>query len=553
MNAPGRNRSARVIKSVSGLIVSGLLLGACTVTPEQLEEPDILALAEEDQALIEASEEPLSGPLDLSTAVARSLKYNLNHRVQLMETALANKSFELAKMDMLPILAAEGGYTARNNYDASTSMSVWTHRRTEEPTTSEERDRFDASARFSWNILDFGISYLQAKQEADRYLVTELSRDKAMQQMVHEVRTAYWRAAALQTVEGDLDRLLADADRTRADLERVREEALRPPLDVLEDMRALSEIVQQLETMRQSVVAARVDLASLANLPPGSDVELEIPRPLPEMPAPADDLETLELLSLVGSGDYVSQLYNSRIEQTETRKALLRLLPGAELFAGLNFDSNDFLYNNTWAEVGARVNWNIMRLLSIDEVRDHNEGREQLAQARRLATNMAVITRLRLSHQSYSMALGQLSRADDISMIDSEIQTLTQQAEATAAVDGVARLRSEVRALRSRVAYLLAYADAQDAYGQFIVSLGLSPVPDDYQTKSVQELAEHIEDSFARWSRNEFPLFEMPPATTQTDEADPQGPADPQAVSMEYRVDGANGAPVTPPDAAPTS
>jgi outer membrane protein TolC len=552
MNAPGRNRSARVFKSVSGLIVSGLLLGACTVTPEQLEDPDIIALAEEDQALIEASEEPLSGPLDLSTAVARSLKYNLNHRVQLMETALANKSFELAKMDMLPILAAEGGYTARSNYDASTSMSVWTHRRTEEPTTSEERDRFDASARFSWNILDFGISYLQAKQEADRYLVTQLSRDKAMQQMVHEVRTAYWRAAALQTVDGDLDRLLAAADRTRADLERVREEALRPPLDVLEDMRALSEIVQQLETMRQSVVAARVDLASLANLPPGSDVALDIPQPLPEMPAPTDDLETLELLSLVGSGDYVSQLYNSRIEQAETRKALLRLLPGAELFAGLNFDSNDFLYNNTWAEVGARVNWNIMRLLSVDEVREHNEGREQLAQARRLATNMAVITRLRLSHQSYSMALGQLTRADDINMIDSEIQTLTRQAEATAAVDGVARLRSEVRALRSRVAYLLAYADAQDAYGQFIVSLGLSPVPDDYQTKSVEELADHIEDSFARWSRNEFPLFEMPPAATRPDETDPQGPAEPQAVSMEYRDDGVNGTRVSPPT-APTS
>jgi hypothetical protein len=77
-----------------------------------------------------------------------------------------------------------------------------------------------------------------------------------------------------------------------------------------------------------------------------------------------------------------------------------------------------------------------------------------------------------------------------------------------------------VRALRSRVAFLLAYADAQDSYGQFIVSLGLSPVPEEYQTLSVEELAAHVEQSFSRWARNEFPQVDVPPMATGTEEKD---------------------------------
>lgn len=502
------------------LATSALALSACAVNPEPIPRAEIAESAVSDMQLIAASEEPLTKPLDLSTAVARALKYNLAHRVQLMEEALSNKSFELAKMDMLPILAATADATTRSNYNASSSMSVLTRRQSLEPSTSEDKSRYSASARFSWNVLDFGISYLQARQEADRYLVSELSRDKSMQQLVQEVRTAYWRAAAMQAVSGRVDALLADAAQVRRDLDRVLAERLRPPLMVLEEIRTLSELVQQLETLQQSVSAAKVDLAALINVPPGTDIALAIPDDPAPLPPPDTDLDSLELRALVASGDYVAQLYNIRIERAETRKALLRLLPGAEMFAGVNWDSNSYLYNNTWAEVGARVNWNIMRLLAIDEITDHNEGRAQLALARRLATNMAVVTRMRLAHEAYGSALHRLDRARDIDSIDTEIRRLTEQSEISAATATTTRVQSEVRALRSTVAKLLAYAEAQDAYGQYLASLGLQPVPRDYQARSVEDLAQEISASFDRWAAGDLPpLPPMPePEAAETPE-----------------------------------
>jgi outer membrane protein TolC len=486
------------------LTASILVLAACSVRPEPLETLEIAKSAAADQSLIATSEEELTEPLDLSGAVARALKYNLAHRVQIMEAALANKSFELAKMDMLPILAANGSVSARNNDNASSSESVLTRRQSLEPSTSEDRERATASARFSWNILDFGISYLQAKQEADRYLVAELTRQKAMMQLVQQVRTAYWRAAAMQMVSDRVDKLLAETTKSRQDLDRVFEQRLRPPLQVLEEMRSLSEVIQQLETMKQSISAAKVDLAALINVPPGKNIPLATPANLPAMPAPPMDLDRMEQMALINSGDYAAQLYNIRIEHIETRKALLRLLPGVELFSSANWDTNSFLYNNAWADVGARVNWNIMRLLASDEIADLNEGRKQLAMARRLATNMAVITRLRLSHETYVNALERLKRASDIDRIDGEIRRLTAQSEASSATAAIARVQSEVRALRSTVAGLLAYADAQTAYGQHLVSMGLSVVPDDYQSKSVQELAGLIDQSFKRWDAGDY-------------------------------------------------
>ncbi|KZC98821.1 hypothetical protein AUP43_14730 [Oceanibaculum pacificum] len=486
------------------LSVSLLALAACSVTPEPIELQEIAQTAVADQSLIAASEEKVTGPLDLSTAVARALKFNLAHRVQIMEAALANKSFELAKMDMLPILAATAGATARDNDNASSSTSVLTRRQSLEPSTSEDRERFNASARFSWNVLDFGISYLQANQEANRYLVAELTREKAMMQLVQQVRTAFWRAAAMQMISGRVDTLLTEANKARADLDRVLNARLRPPLRVLEEMRTLSEIIQQLETMQQSVSAARVDLAALINVPPSQEVKLVAPEALPMPPSPPTDLERQELMALVNSGDYAAQLYNIRIEQLESRKALIRLLPGVELFSAVNFDTNSYLYNQTWAEVGARVNWNIMRLLAYDEIKDLNEGRKQLAVARRLATNMAVITRLRLSHETYLSALERLRRTRDIDSIDSEIRRLTLQAAASSATSGIAGVQSEVRALRSTVANLLAYADAQNAYGLYMVSLGLSVAPEDYQSKSVEDLAGLVKAAFTKWEAGDF-------------------------------------------------
>ena len=505
--------SMKVLHTSLKFVAVAALLGGCAVVKEPIPKEEIVEIIQKDAKTVEEAVPFLNHPLDLAAATARALKYNLANRVNVMEAALAAKNFELAKLDMLPVLSSDLGYQWRNNEDASVSRDLVTGLDTVNPTFSDERRHFDGELRFSYNLLDFGVSYLQAKQEADRALISDEVRKKASARLVQQVRTSFWRVAALQRVSPSVDILFERVNLSLHILRKARKAGLSAPIQVLEEQRALLEIVQQLETMRQSIAAAQIELANLINSPPSSEIDLIVGDDLPPLPELVPNFEDLELLALANSTDYAEQIYNLRIVQTEARKAVLRLFPGVELFSSFNFDTNEFLTNRRWYEAGARVSWNLFSLLSIDEIQESNEARTQAAVARRLAASMAVITGVHVAFQGYENARTRLHQAEELDSIDREIGELTRQAEASRAATGLQSLRTEIRALRSNVAKLLAYADAQDIYGRLLFSLGLTPVGGTYAVDSDEALAAKIRTALSKWDRGEFPKTPEPSKT----------------------------------------
>ena len=70
---------------------------------------------------------------------------------------------------MLPSLTASAGYSERNNYATSGTSFV-----NGEPqplgtnpsySISQDKERVTSDIGFSWNILDFGLSYVRAQQQ----------------------------------------------------------------------------------------------------------------------------------------------------------------------------------------------------------------------------------------------------------------------------------------------------------------------------------------------------------------------------------------------------
>src|SRR5262245_56537780 len=103
-----------------------LLMSGCGITPNPLSDAEISNRAHDNLERVTAEQEPVHGPIDLYEAMARSLKYNLDHRVEMMEAALRIKELDLAHFNMLPDLVANSGYAARNNYNAASSVNVFT-------------------------------------------------------------------------------------------------------------------------------------------------------------------------------------------------------------------------------------------------------------------------------------------------------------------------------------------------------------------------------------------------------------------------------------------
>ena len=174
--------------------VAALVLLGCAITPVELDK------AERDRAAVEAVDKLFAGqdaitkPLSLYEATARAVKYQTDYRVRIMEEAAAFSQIEVARFDMLPKLTANAGYTNRSNdafgYGFTPQGSIATN-----PSASVPVQDSTANIGFVWNVMDFGVSYFRAKQLADQKLIAAERRRKAVQNLIQDVRLAWWRAA----------------------------------------------------------------------------------------------------------------------------------------------------------------------------------------------------------------------------------------------------------------------------------------------------------------------------------------------------------------------
>jgi outer membrane protein TolC len=506
------NQNARTPPRRIAALALAVALAGCSVVPQPLTPREVRDRFAADQFLIYAAQEPIIGPIDLDTAIARALKYNLDYRLKLMERALAEGLLDVSRYDMLPRLVASAGYTTRSNEAGGTSVSIIDGRETLSPSTSVERSRFLANAEFSWNLLDFGVSYYRAKQLADETLISEERRRRVIQNIVQDVRAAYWRAAGAQRLARETDALL---DRVRDALEKSRQaesQGLMPPTQALAYQRALLDATTLLNIRRQELAFSKRELAALMNVTPGTDFVLA-EQPELALPRPPRNIGELEEVALENRPELREEDYRKRITVAETRRAVLSLLPGVSFDAAYRYDGNKYLYNQSWAEGGVRVFANLLRLIAYPAVERSNEARLSADDARRTALSMAVITQVRVSVQRYELSLVDLEIADEAARVDERLAQYARAALTTRVDSELEAIRTESRAMIARYQRYASYATAQVAYARILNSLGLDVLPDEVPADDVKTLAGAVRTSLADLERDTFPP--LPPAVVR--------------------------------------
>ncbi|WP_200371966.1 TolC family protein [Rhodovibrio salinarum] len=457
------------------------------------------ARIESDLQVMFSEQEPIDGPLTLYEAMARAVMYNLDHRVEVMNEAVSQNQLNLSRYDLLPQLVAEAGYRSRSNVDASSSENIETGQESLVPSTSQERDSFTADLNLSWNILDFGVSYFTAQQQADRAMIAYERRRKVLHGIIQDVRTSYWRAVAAQRLQDRVGPLLERVEQARSDSERIEQLRLDSPLNALNYQRTVLDAKRQLQTLRQELALAKIELATLMNLPPDQDFTLAMPEEDVVMGALALEPAELEELALAYRPELREEDYQSRVSAAETRKALVRFLPGLEVFSGLHYDSNDFLVNNNWADYGVRVSWNLLNLLSAPARLERAESREELVIARRQALSMAVLTQLYVSYRGYRMAEEVYSTNQEVADVEERILEQLRSSQQTATGGELAVIRGELNALVAQLRRDLAFARAQNALGQIYVTVGADPLPETIEAAEVGTVAAAIRETMRGW------------------------------------------------------
>ncbi len=485
-------------RNILAAMLATLVLGGCAVHPRPMTTEQRTALLASDQQDMFAEQSPLTGPITLDEAMARALKYNLDHRVKMMEEALANRQLDLSNFDLLPQLTASAGYTSRDNVLASSSQDIVTGQQSLVPSTSSERQAVRADLGFSWNILDFGVSYYNAQQQADRVLAARERRRKVVQLLMQQTRQAYWQAVGAQKLQAQIEPLLSQAQQALGDSRSIEQQGLKDPLQALGYQRELLDLVLQLESIHNELAQAKPKLASIMNLEPGRPFELVEDGTL-QTPELAVAPEEMERIALLHRPELAEAGYNERIGLNETHKALAKLLPGVELSVGAHYDSNDFLVNNSWRDAGVRVSWNLLNLLNAGNIKAAAKAQYQLAREQRLALNMAVLTQVHVAWIDYSSRRQQFELTRQLNDVEQRILQHTRNATQANAQGKLAEIRAATGALMSELRLYQSYAAYQGAYGQMIATLGLDPVPATVRSHDLATLEKAIGDTDAQW------------------------------------------------------
>ena len=482
---------SRFLRTTVAVALSAVLAG-CAVAPQPFTESERAEKLRASRAAMYQDQEPVTGAVTLAEAMGRAIMYNLDRRLKVMEEAVSRRQLDLSRYDLLPKLVASAGYTARDSLNASSSMSVITFTESLEPSTSQERDHTTGDLALTWNVLDFGVSWYQAQQNADRALVATERKRKVVHNLMQQVRQAYWKAVGAQRLEHKVGPLLAEVERALEDSRRIERERLMEPLEVLRYQKALIEITRQLEGVRDELTMAKPQLAALMNMAPGEAYELALPEGLaePELGLP---LETMEEVALLNRPEIREAEYQERIGLHETRKAVARMFPGLEFNFNGNHDSNSYLVNNSWSEGGLRITWNLLNIFSGPKAVEFAEAQEEVARTQRLALNMAVLSQVHVAYREFHAAQRQFRRAATLADINERILEQLQRGVEGRAQNRLEEIRGAVGALMAELRQYQSFASLHNAYGRIQVTLGLDPIPDEVASHDLSALTAAID------------------------------------------------------------
>ena len=459
-----------VIAAVSGVLVAG-----CSLHPVAFESWEIAERAEDSLARVDIAQEPVHGPIDLYEAMARALKFNLDHRVERMEAALRTKELRLSHYSLLPAVVANSGYVERNNVNASNSVNVLTGVQSLATSTSQEKRLNTADIAFSWNILDFGLSYVRAQQAGDKFLIAEELRRKVAHRIIGDVRTAYWRAVSADRLLSKLRALAGRVRRAQANSRAIASDKAASPITAVTYERELVEIKRAIQELQRDLSVARAQLAALMNLKPGTRFRLVHPPRLRGRLKVKMSAKEMIRTALRNRPELREVWYKQRINERDLDAAFLELLPGMQIFAGSNYDSNAFLYNNDWVNWGAKASWNLLKLVQYPARRSVIEAQDELLDARALAVTMAVMTQVHVSRVRFRHAAREMATAEEYLGVQRRLVRLMREEAKGDRIGEQTLIREEMNTLVAEVKRDIAYANLQNAYANIYASIGKDP------------------------------------------------------------------------------
>ena len=476
-----------------------IFLSSCAVQPEPITLEQHMQRAEKDFSDIYKNVAPLEGKLTLSNAISRGLMFNLDNRMIMMEKVLQRGQLSLANFNMLPRLAANAGYRSRDKFSASRSVGLNTGATSLQDSYSEEKNVYNADLSVSWNLLDFGLGYYQAKQQADRVMVAVERRRKVMNNMVTEIMIAYWKAVSAEQLLPSVDRLLRDVNSALAKSKTVEKRGLESPMATLEYRKNLLQTVAQLKQLRGEMLIAKAQLASLINLRPGQKFTLAQPSyKEKKLPRIRKSIKDFQKYGLAYRPELREEGYQSRIDEKNISKEMLKMFPSLSIIGSSNYNSNQFLRYQNWQEFTTQANWNLINVLQGPTAIKAAKTQMKIGDLRRLALSAAILGQVSISYTQYNQSLDRFKTASQLSNIERKMLKIAEDQASVDQGTELDRIQRKARSIASKLDKNRALIDAKTSLYNLMASVGADFVSADLETNSLEEVDRTVATSLRK-------------------------------------------------------
>ncbi len=479
-----------------------LALVACARSPRVIDAESLSVSVAEEIAELEIDESLKN--IDLHTAIAIAVRNNRDLRLSVMESALSQSQRDLQKFDMLPDIALSAGYSEFTELQPSTSKTVASDDSvapsidgTEGYTISRDKGQATRGIEFTWNALDFGLSYIRAGQQADRYLIAKELERKAIQNITRDIIRSYWKAQASENLLEKLNPLLKRVEDALADSQYIEELLISAPMDSLLYQKELLDVQRTLQTQKRALVNSKNELATLMGLLPSEKFTLaENDTYLTNLNM---DIQAMEEIALLSRPELMESRYQKRITSKDTRAAMLALIPSLKFNAAYGYTNNDYLLNQDTTEYGASIGGNLFDIFSIGATRKASKANQELIAERHLAIAMTVLSQVHLSNINYDLAIEEYDTAQRYLDVAKRISKQVQNAQKVSRFGELEVIREEASLLVAELRKDLAFSEMQHSIGQIYASVGKDILPTDHQNLSIEELSNSIKANLAEW------------------------------------------------------
>lgn len=415
--------------------------------------------------------------LSLNDVIRIGLENNLEIRINQIIEDIADDKALAEKLNLLPRMDLEIDRSKRNNDEVKGYKNINSGSVTAGNTVSQEQLRKTASLSITWNVLDFGLSYIRGRQAAMQKEIRRMESLRQAQKLALEITTSYWQAVLAEQDLEYVNTLMTEIKTYKEKVDLMVSQKMMDPISTKMIEKKLTDLAITAGKLQGAVSGSRIELCRLMGLNPGTRFSLkyeDFNDYLKMMPDPGRlSAQALEMAALRNRPELFATDFQLKVQQDEAKAALLAMFPGVKFYAGEYYDANTYLANSSWNVVGIGLANNILSLPAKYMEWKADGKTINIVKAQRLMLTSGIIAQVHIALHDYSVKLNQYILYDEAHSISDKLLNMTRQRQAAGTLTETvltSRMLENIVATLERDKNLV---DLMSAYYKLMVTLGL--------------------------------------------------------------------------------